>query len=78
MFNASFLSILFVWFALCLMALDSYIIISEFHFELPKEFFEFLTTQKIQFFSIKFVIKNKCHMVVFWQGLYFVYVITIG
>jgi hypothetical protein len=40
------------------MGLDSCIIISESDFELPKEFLEFFTTQEIQFFSMRFVIKT--------------------
>jgi hypothetical protein len=40
------------------MGLDSCLIISESHFELLKEFFEFFATQEIQSFSIRFVIKT--------------------
>jgi hypothetical protein len=58
MFNASFLFILFVWFALCLMGLDLRIVISEFHFELPKEFLEFFYNSRNSIFSIGFVIKT--------------------
>jgi hypothetical protein len=60
------------------MGLDSCIVISEFHFELPKEFLEFFyQLEKFNFFNWV-CYQNKCHLVVFLQGLYFVYVIAIG
>jgi hypothetical protein len=40
------------------MGLDSCIIISESHFELPKEFFEFFTTQEIHFFQSSLLSKT--------------------
>ncbi len=74
----SFFCIQFVWSTLCFMGLDSFIGVSEIHFKSPKVPSWVVCNSRNSFFGIRFVVNGKCHVIVFWQGLYFVCVIPMG